>query len=630
MFKTVSLFVTLFFINGFLCCVYSEELKIPFVKLGSQSQGIELTIESDKPHNIFVHLPSGKKVAFQNNMPVKVLEYTGGSFIIFTRPLLKKGFNVFQLNSEGELEELEISESLKSEGYFRQAVVVGRDIYFVHYIPKESFDSKEGDINELCRLKSDIRGHLSQDLEFNKNINRDKDIRYGIDRTIHIVPTNQEKQIVICSGPQCQNLDLSSENLSTLGLPHGYSILELQNKHERLVALLVKSTIKKTTYIIYDIQQQKIVKEIKKGVPFNLRISNDQKIKVDILTNKNKEAFICHLIANSKDSGLLELGMGNDQARIAWSSVYYLNAFIDVVVFPKYFKFLSDKFRQLMKERLKVEMMLLDHLFDDGVVGMETTRYSTRKQPRIYAVQTGRVLRLLKRYVYNFSPLSCFELFQNQTESLDLHEEVFHISDEKDIDSIENSRISLMWPRGVDFPFDGFKIPFNHQDDWVAGVSYGLNTRKARESQNIVLTLLEHSGIVEATIKNFEWAYWYGRVRKPWQECDDLSVNTPEYYGDLTLADISYRVIDVMALLTVAKMDRKLLTNEMLDKIVEATRKGLLFPFVQEDLKDFYGIDLALNKNAALYYLNCDAVWGLQNAFWALKDYSSVQHKASR
>lgn len=101
--------------------------------------------------------------------------------------------------------------------------------------------------------------------------------------------------------------------------------------------------------------------------------------------------------------------MSNDQARIAWSAVYYLNAFIDILSQKtgSNFNILSDEFKNKLRKRLEIEMILINSILKDGVNGIKSTRYSTKQQPRIYAVQSGRILRLMKRYQMNFNqPLS--------------------------------------------------------------------------------------------------------------------------------------------------------------------------------------------------------------------------------
>ncbi len=106
-----------------------------------------------------------------------------------------------------------------------------------------------------------------------------------------------------------------------------------------------------------------------------------------------------------------------------------------------------------------------------------------------------------------------------------------------------------------------------------------------------------------------------------WTKDDSLSINTPIHHGDTGQADISYLTIDVMALLTVAKKYPELLTGEMFDQIKKAVQYGLLFPFVQEDLKELYNTKINLTNNAVLKYLVCDSTWCIVNVGWALKDF---------
>ncbi|WP_375327466.1 hypothetical protein [Candidatus Tisiphia endosymbiont of Nemotelus uliginosus] len=599
---------------------------VPFTRLSTQNHQLKLSISEALPHDVTLYLNINKKIQFGQNLPIKVLEYSPNKLVVFTRPLLDTGMSVLlvDLKKDFKITKIEISENLKNNGYFREAIVFKKDIYFINYCPENAHPSQEGDVNVLYKIESDPQGNFFFNEKFQVNLNRDQDIRYGIDRKIHLAGMTNNS-ILICSGFECYTLSVPSNILTTLPLPEQYSIVELASSRDaqQYIALISKGNINESQYAIFDPINHKILKKIANITPFNLQINEKGHFKFDILIKENIEKFLNYKILNSKDSGLLELGMSNDQARIAWSTVYYLNAFIDVLSkkIGNSFNMLSDEFKNKLRTRLEIEMILINSILKDGVNGIKSTRYSTKQQPRIYAVQSGRILRLMKRYQMNFNkPLSSYQKFKNQVENLDFHEEMFFISDEQDIDFLPQGRISLKWPKNIDFPFDGFKIPFNHQDDWASGVTYGGNLVRSKEARDIIFTLLERSEIKDATLNNFEWKYWFGRVAQPWNIKDGLSKNTPEYYGDRGFADISYKTIDVMALLTVSKIYPDLLSDDMLKQIVLATQKGLLFPFVQEDLMELYNININLEENAARNYLICDSAWCISNVIWALKD----------
>ncbi|XVN42181.1 MAG: hypothetical protein RCG15_05790 [Candidatus Rickettsia vulgarisii] len=599
---------------------------VPFINLNTENHRLKLSIAEIFPHNVTLYIDIDKKVEFGSNLPVKALEYSPDKLVIFTRPLLNTGISVFLVNlkENSKITKIDLPKNLINHGYFREAIIYENDIYFINYHPKKANPSIEGDINILYKIALDPQGNLSFNEKFQINLNCDQDIRYGIDRKIHLAKM-ANNSILICSGSECNKLSIPSNILQKLSLPNKYNIIELASSNDtnKHMALISKISNTKTEYAIFNPISRRILKKITNITPFNLQIKEDGSLKFDTLVKENIENFLNHKILYGKDSGLLELGMNNDQARIAWSSVYYLNAFIDILSKKtgSNFNLLSDEFKAKLDKRLEIEMTLLDSILKDGVKGIDSARYSTKGQLRIYAVQSGRILRLIKRYQINLNKhLNNYQKFKDQTENLYHHEEEFFISDYKDIDNLPKGRISLKWPKNIDFPFDGFKIPFNHQDDWVSGVTYGGDLSRSKEARDIILTLLEYSGIQNATLSHFEWKYWFGRVAKPWTKKDNLSKNTPKYYGDIGLADISYRTIDVMALLTVSKIYPELLSNKMLTKIVHASIKGLLFPFIQEDLIELYDININLEENAIRKYLVCDSTWCLANVIWALKD----------
>ena len=598
--------------------------EIPFTNLHTKNYKINVGIDI-KNLDVFLDIKDKSSIALHQNLPIKILEYSPGTLIVFTRPILMRGLSAFVVTPSKEriITEIKLPNFLKETGYFREAFLHDGDIYFVNYHPnsfnKANDVDPNGNINKLYRIRKD-NGKFIFDEKFLFQIDKDRDIRYGLDRKIH-ARSSRKDEIILCNGYDCIKLNSLDGTHKKIDLPPGYHTLEMASDSQYFYAILASES-SDDNYIIYDITHKKIAHRFNKKIPFGLKVNSDGKCSYELVNKSNIEEFLNHRILTSKDSGLLELGMNNHQARIAWSAVYYLNSFIDILN-PKMtheFDFLSEEFKKRLRTRLDIEIALLDLMLKDGVSGIKSARYSTEAQERVYAVQSGRILRLLKRYQAKFLPLNNFELFKKQVEELEGHEEVFHTSKENDVDNLPIGRISLKWPKNTAFPFDGFNLPFNHQDDWAAGVVYGEDHKKSVEARDMLLTLLDKSGIKDATTDRFEWLYWYGRVSDPWTEKDDLSYNTKSYGGDKGLADISYRVIDVMALLTVAKIYPELLSDGLFTKIQLATQKGLLFPFVQEDLIELYEISLKIDEKAALNYSICDSAWCLANVIWSLKD----------
>ena len=601
--------------------------EIYFTNYNTENHHIKayLDVQSQK---VILSVNKKLNIKLNSNLPVKILELTPNKLILFTRNILQKGFKVIQLTlNEKMIEEISLPAAFQDYGYFRGAFFNGKHVYFVNYVPKNFNDSliadERGDLNILYRL-SLLNDTAAFDNNFSINLGKDQDIRFGIDRVIHFASIDDNK-LITCSGNYCNIINESNNFIEKIDLPNDFFILELKgNKTCAYGLLATNSKDSKPTYISYNLINKDISKNFGTTPVYEMYLDNNCHETFKTLNTSNREEYLQHLIFRTKDSGLLEMGMDNDQARIAWSQVYYLNLFIDIVSprFLNEFEFYSTEFKTKLKKRLNQEISLLNNYIKDGVKAVESTRYSTKKQPRIYAVQTGRILRLLKRYDSTIDKLPNLNKFRREVENLIDHEEVLYRSNNTDIDNLPRDRISLKWPKGIDFPFDGFKVPFNQQDDWVAGVVYGDSYNKNSEiARNMILTFLEKSGVREANLENYTWKYWYGRVAEKWTKDDNLSINTPIHPGDTGQADISYLTIDVMSLLTVAKIYPELLTDKMFDQIKKAVQYGLLFPFVQEDLKELYNTNINLTNNAVLKYLVCDSPWCIVNVGWALKDF---------
>ncbi|HJK85150.1 MAG TPA: hypothetical protein QKA37_00925 [Candidatus Megaira endosymbiont of Stentor roeselii] len=601
--------------------------EIYFTNYNTENHHIKAYLDVQS-HKIILSVNKKLNIKLNSNLPVKILELTPNRLIIFTRNIFQKGFKIIQLTlNEKMIEEISLPEAFQDYGYFRGAFFNGKYVYFVNYVPKNFNDSliadEHGDLNILYRL-SLLNDTAAFDNNFSINLGKDQDIRFGIDRVIHFASIDDNK-LITCSGNYCNIINESNNFIEKIDLPKDFFILELKgNKTCAYGLLATNSKDSNPSYISYNLINKDISKNLGTTPVYEMYLDNNCHETFKTLNASNREEYLQHLIFRTKDSGLLEMGMDNDQARIAWSQVYYLNLFIDIVSprFLNEFEFYSTEFKTKLKKRLNQEISLLNNYIKDGVKTVKTTRYSTKKQPRIYAVQTGRILRLLKRYDSTIATLPNLNKFRDEVENLIDHEEVLYQSNNTDIDNLSKGRISLKWPKGIDFPFDGFKIPFNHQDDWAAGVTYGNLYNKNNEiAKNIILTFLEKSGVREANLENYTWKYWYGRVAEKWTKDDNLSINTPIHPGDTGQADISYLTIDVMALLTVAKKYPELLTDKMFNQIKKAVQYGLLFPFVQEDLKELYNTEVNLTNNAVLKYLLCDSPWCIVNVGWALKDF---------
>ena len=175
-------------------------------------------------------------------------------------------------------------------------------------------------------------------------------------------------------------------------------------------------------------------------------------------------------ISNGQNNGTLELGTNNREGRVAWSQIYYLNVFIDVISIDGRWKLsteLHDLVEQLV-ERTEIEFSLLDRVV--ATDGFQSWCFTVDRSPALSRCRP-RVLALYSRFreeVAGAPRLPAVERVGLSSATLEDHEEV--LETEVMPGWTSPGQAYLMWPRGSQFPYDGLNVPFNHQNEWALGV----------------------------------------------------------------------------------------------------------------------------------------------------------------
>jgi len=363
-------------------------------------------------------------------------------------------------------------------------------------------------------------------------------------------------------------------------------------------------------------------------VPFGLHWRDGRPVTEALDDTTDLTRIFATDVRGGESSGLLNLGENNVEGRVAWSQVYYLSGFITLLQMIEAGEFPAfASMRRELQERVDIEIALWDALLATDTPHMRSKRYTVKRAPALHVVQTGRILRTLKRYreLQTAQPLSEFPRFQEQVRTLEGHLEAARVASPGDR-WLPAGRRNLWWPRGSAFPtFDGVTIPFNHMDDWAGGVLYGESADVrdeefaliARDSLQILLDEEFSGGLPE----NYRWDYWFGQVEAGWTDADRVSVHMPTYKGERYHAHVSYLTIDMMALLSVGRVYPEILPEGILDYLVEAVERGALYPFLSEDLAA-YGRHPAIPEAIALGYLRPDSAGGLQSSIWAYRTFS--------
>ncbi len=173
-------------------------------------------------------------------------------------------------------------------------------------------------------------------------------------------------------------------------------------------------------------------------------------------------------------SGLMSAGVNNYEGEVIWTQSYYLNALIDVLNSNESFLTVApfNSIKPQLKLRLDFEMALIDKMMLEGP-GLLCKTFTVDRAPVLHAVQTGKFLLLLKRYLSlpNAIEMKSYESFRLGVMNLDRHVEVLTQATSDD-PWLNDDRYYLMWPKGSSFWADGVGIPYNHQNMWAAGVIF--------------------------------------------------------------------------------------------------------------------------------------------------------------
>jgi hypothetical protein len=320
--------------------------------------------------------------------------------------------------------------------------------------------------------------------------------------------------------------------------------------------------------------------------------------------------------------GWMEFGINNEEGRIPWSQIYYLNGLLDIAALAGRDAQLLALYGPLLPElrrRLDMEIRWLD---EHVAAGRYRTRAFTVDRSRaLFAVQTARVLLLLHRYRHELpapAPLTSYAGLHTAVGALQGHIDVLATAGEE-ARWIVPGRHHLRWPKGSAFQFDGMPVPFNHQNEWAHAV---LTTADAttppeatRAARDVIAHFVDRIAPGGRLPARGAWDYWWGRAYDGWDEPGRYSVNMPRYAGDHIPAWISFRTIDALALLAGTAGGTQ--AQDAAASVAALAERGLLYPFANQGIVAAAGA-VHLGHAVALEYSRVSSPWELSNAAWSL------------
>lgn len=351
--------------------------------------------------------------------------------------------------------------------------------------------------------------------------------------------------------------------------------------------------------------------------------------------------IVRHDIEKASGSGVMAMGLDNVEGEVVWSQSYFLTGMLDFLTDvapalgegPEEIAFIRD-----VRARLDTEMALLEHLLRTRD-HLRSRVFSVNRVPALFAVQTGKMLLLLKRYI---SLLPDAVLSQRliaekakAVERLEGHMENLATS-RGTADGLPAGRLFLEWAKGVPFRFDGVGIPYNHQNCWAAGVlapmkGHRLGARARDAAIQIAAQVFEYEGFTTAGARHlvprwnsasperyYSWLYWWGPAKAGWGTDAGRSVNSPSWQGEPdNIALARYRTFDAIALLMAREAQPAAAPLPLLLYLKEAVESDGLELFLSPYLRAI-GLKPHVSGSLGASYVRADSQPDFRNAFLAV------------
>lgn len=575
-------------------------------------------------------------------LPLKIIEWDLIHLVVFTRELYSNRIQVWMLDViEGDYIEIPLPKLL-SQTMFRQAIKYNDHVVLIQYDPIRK-------TNYLYRFlpsnRNEVGVRFDEAFEYEIYISEHD----GYRQQPHILFTIYQNVLYILSGSNIFEYSFypsknKAEQIKGFELLHNYKVLELSADENAIYALYEDNEYSANDsvsddnfpFVLLDVVNQKFVRiKHPEQIPYNLQVI-DGKPNLSYVESMQDIYNIFLLdMQNLHSSGLMSAGVNNYEGEVIWTQSYYLNAFIDLLIGSEYFPTepaILSLLKLQIKHRLDFEMALLDKMMQEGP-GLLCKTFTVDRTPTLHAVQTGKFLLLMKRYMdlSNSIELNSFESFRQQVIELDGHIEVL-VRAEKDDKWLEGGRFYLEWPRGSAFWADGVGLPYNHQNCWAAGVLFGEEFRDLPENvQKAVLDISsqvldyegfrnfipKHSIWYSSSPEYFEWFYWWGLPKIGWIEMEDVSQNTPNWHGDGdNVAAPVYRTFDAIAILTAGEFQESILPKGIIKYFVLGLEKDGLELFLTPYLAR-YNEKPEISWEVASKNLRVECQSDFRNAVWA-------------
>lgn len=366
------------------------------------------------------------------------------------------------------------------------------------------------------------------------------------------------------------------------------------------------------------------------GVPFALKWDSQAKKVVwrYATTTRDYGELYEYDLLRGQNSGFLEFGSSNQEGRVAWSQIYYLNGMLDVVKLAQYDEQAYETYAPLLSKlrlRIDLEMSLLDGLLGTSY-HYRTKAFSVNREEELFSVQTSRLLLLMDRYRNELPDpllLRHYDEFKQQVLTLRGHIDQPAADGQREGWS-KPGELYLHWAKGTSFYYDGAPVPYNHQNEWAYSVfeierqGGQISDQKTRRLSRDVVSLYARHMLKDGRFPTLDkWDYWWGYGKDGWTAESGLSEHMPSYGGDTTPAWISFRTIDVMSILAASDVVDGLDKKKLVESAAGLVERGEIYPFAALGLIRA-GHAPAFQLSTLQRYARALAPSDLANTPWAL------------
>lgn len=354
------------------------------------------------------------------------------------------------------------------------------------------------------------------------------------------------------------------------------------------------------------------------GIPFALTVNENAPSWKVAQSAEGLNDLLQYELARMRNGGLIDFGEHNLEGRIAWNQVYYLNGLISLAKGD--LPFANDALKSYARDRARAEIDLIAGLADSDLPGYRVKRYSLDREPLLFALHLGRIANLLARAdnagLGSLAVKSALSKIKN--ELLNFEHTVEHPV-ECQLPGSEHCS-TLAYRQGYPFWADGSNVPFNYVSGYVNGL---LAVTDDAASLDFAVELLQPLRVVErfSTFPR-KWRYWAFEGQHGWSFGSSESLNTPDWQGNGSIAHISYRSMDAMALLMLHNKRHSDASHEEVAHLKQLVSKGMLLPSVNEAFVPGAS-PAALDHAVSRRFSRSTQAWQIQSQVWALSDLAS-------